>query len=507
MKRALKRIAVVTGLAIALAGCDAPAEWTSIYRPVPSDQAFLTDPKQRSILNVPAVGGPRQNIPTRIICAEPSPDVAQSVSSAISAALEVQIKGQGGGAASFGRSAADAVVQLGERLGTIQLLRDGLYRACEAYANGAINATTYAMIVSRYDDTMITLMYGELVAGAFGRAGAAAGAGASGAGQAGGGIDRETAMKSLKDADDKVAEKTIQLNDAQIELKKAKDQKKTDGTSVGPDDPNVKRNETAVKDKQQELEIAQRQRDNALEVLALSSSAGTFTSARALFASGQGGINRVPGEKAVAALQAMHRTFLEFDAIDLSPLIKACVTTLDSPTAPRETFVEELKTAAKAFYKAGKAFDEAEKSKKTEAKREYDAQRVKLQGAALNAGMTNLGVYCTANLLPSIMDLANKRLTKEQSMAQNEIKEMMDTAKLAAMKAQAAIDGAGILLSKTETATSKLTEELQGQSIEARTRRETLIDFCDDFLKNLTKESDVGAHETAKACFEALHGI
>ena len=406
MKRALKRIAVVTGLGMALAGCEAPASWLSIYRPIPSDQAFLTDAKQRSILNVPAVGGPRQNNPTRIICAEPSPDVAQALSESISAALQVQIAGQGGGAASFGRSTAEAVAQLGERLGTIQLLRDGLYRACEAYANGAINATTYAMIVSRYDDTMITLMYGELVAGAFGRAGAFAGAGASGAGQAGGGIDREAAMKSLKDADDKVAEKTVQLNDAQIELKKAKDQKKADGTPVGPDDPNVKRNETAVKDKQQELEIAQRQRDNALEVLVLSSSAGTFTSAGALFASGQGGIDRTPGDKAVAALQAMHRTFLEFDATDLSPLVKACVTTLDSPSVPSEKAVEELKTAAEKFYEAGQALDEVEKSKETDdtgwkkAKQEYERKRDDLRSMVLKTGMTNLGVYCTANLLP-----------------------------------------------------------------------------------------------------------
>jgi hypothetical protein len=56
-----------------------------------------------------------------------------------------------------------------ERTQTIQLLRDSLYRACEAYANGALSDTTYALLLSRYDDTMVTMLSSELVAGAFGR--------------------------------------------------------------------------------------------------------------------------------------------------------------------------------------------------------------------------------------------------------------------------------------------------------------------------------------------------
>ena len=89
MTFALKQFLAVAGFAMVLAGCESPAEWTSIYRIVTPDRTILTDAKQRLILNVPAAGGPRQNIATRIVCAEPSPDVAQAVSGAISAALEV----------------------------------------------------------------------------------------------------------------------------------------------------------------------------------------------------------------------------------------------------------------------------------------------------------------------------------------------------------------------------------------------------------------------------------
>jgi hypothetical protein len=108
-----------------------------------------------------------------IFCAEPSPDVAKAVQNAF---------GLGAGARALHPSGVEgqlktdltsaqvqALAQLGERMATIQLLRDGLYRACEAYANGAFSEVTYAVLLSRYDDSMITLLFGELAAGNFGR--------------------------------------------------------------------------------------------------------------------------------------------------------------------------------------------------------------------------------------------------------------------------------------------------------------------------------------------------
>ena len=59
-------------------------------------------------------------------------------------------------------------------------MRDGLYRACEAYANGAITPTTYAVIVSRVDKLLVTLIATEIAGGAFGRQFSAASTAASG---------------------------------------------------------------------------------------------------------------------------------------------------------------------------------------------------------------------------------------------------------------------------------------------------------------------------------------
>jgi hypothetical protein len=116
--------------------------------------------------------------PTQITCAEPSPDVANALSTAFNAGITVNFQGQVPNmpadlqaklAASIARSRAEAIAQLTERLPTIQLLRDGLYRACEAYANGALTPISYALLLSRYGDTMVTMLGSELIAGDFGR--------------------------------------------------------------------------------------------------------------------------------------------------------------------------------------------------------------------------------------------------------------------------------------------------------------------------------------------------
>ena len=155
-------------LVISLLGCE---QNTSNFRTVDLNEggkgpSILTDTKQRIITNIDIVNRsvPGQVLPKRIVCAEPSPDVASAFSEAVQAHLKSDDKETG-----FGFSAAESVCQLGERLGTIQLLRDMAYRNCEAYANGAINATSYTILNSRLNKTVVTLLATEAIAGAFGR--------------------------------------------------------------------------------------------------------------------------------------------------------------------------------------------------------------------------------------------------------------------------------------------------------------------------------------------------
>jgi hypothetical protein len=109
-----------------------------------------------------------------VICTEPSPDVAKALSAA------AQLSAQGGDAATTGSLAAggataETVMALAGRSTALLGLRDGLYRACEAYANGALGADAYALILSRYGQLMTTLFLAQDITGAAGtQAGATA---------------------------------------------------------------------------------------------------------------------------------------------------------------------------------------------------------------------------------------------------------------------------------------------------------------------------------------------
>jgi hypothetical protein len=108
-----------------------------------------------------------------VICAEPSPEVAKAFSTAFGASAEAEAKaipalsqaGDVRGALAVSRARSEAIAQLGKRLGTIQLLRNGLFSACEAYANGAISPISYAFLLSRFGDVMVTLLAVEMVSG------------------------------------------------------------------------------------------------------------------------------------------------------------------------------------------------------------------------------------------------------------------------------------------------------------------------------------------------------
>lgn len=181
----------LTGLvfaAISLAGCgDRNFGAVRTTTTEADDRVVMASTPQRPPVN----GAPV--IPNQIFCAEPSPDVAKAVSSASQAAVSAQVNAtqpqsgtaiEAAGTVAAGRSRAEALAQLAERLATIQLLRDGLYRACEAFANGAVGPISYALMLSRYGDTMVTLLGSEMAAGAFGRQLSALGTGADGSAQA-----------------------------------------------------------------------------------------------------------------------------------------------------------------------------------------------------------------------------------------------------------------------------------------------------------------------------------
>ncbi len=174
MKKLMKVAAICAAVAMTTTACaGSPVSWSGPKKVRLGDTMLISDDaKKRYIMTaVRQTGNGRTE---RITCAEPSPDVATATSQAFSAAARASGQGSGSGDSGSGSmeagggvssNFAESIAQLGQRATTVQLLRDSLYRACEAYANGAIDESMYSVIVSRTDDLMVTLLMAELMSG------------------------------------------------------------------------------------------------------------------------------------------------------------------------------------------------------------------------------------------------------------------------------------------------------------------------------------------------------
>lgn len=194
-----------------LCGCASP-----IFKKVQLSEgnSLSLDAKQRVITNleIDPSSRPGQVVPKRIICAEPSPDVATAIANSFSAGLSLFDKGTG----SVSNQQVEGLAQLAERTVTVQLLRDQMYRACEQYANGAISGTGYTLLMTRNNEAMITLMLGELAVGAYGRSGATLGGKSTGEAMAkleGLAAEFEEALDKQTQAELKVAEASSVLKE------------------------------------------------------------------------------------------------------------------------------------------------------------------------------------------------------------------------------------------------------------------------------------------------------
>ena len=156
-------LAIVSGLVVAGCGANFVTAYRSheIEKGRPESTAVI-DAKQRAIVATDAARASFANDPWRsretFVCAEPSPDALSAISSSFSASGGFSLTGQGQAQAAFAQSLAEVASQLGKRNATVQLLRDGLYRQCEAYLNGLIDSPAYDVIANKYVAAMVTLL-------------------------------------------------------------------------------------------------------------------------------------------------------------------------------------------------------------------------------------------------------------------------------------------------------------------------------------------------------------
>jgi hypothetical protein len=98
--------------------------------------------------DVPGREGP---LPT--MCTEPAPDVAVAFGTSLGASASITGQGSGG----FGAGTSEAAMQLAGRTAGVLALRDGLYATCQAYANGALGQSAYALGLSQYGNLLVAL--------------------------------------------------------------------------------------------------------------------------------------------------------------------------------------------------------------------------------------------------------------------------------------------------------------------------------------------------------------
>jgi hypothetical protein len=144
--------------ALAAAGCSGTIDQQSTLGGI---DTLRIDARQR--LAFVADYRDRENVQRRALCVEPSPDAAVARAAALAASGNSPlptvggVAGPGGVSAALGASSSEAIASLGIRTQTIELLRDGYYRACEGLINGVINDEDYAIILANIDATMIAL--------------------------------------------------------------------------------------------------------------------------------------------------------------------------------------------------------------------------------------------------------------------------------------------------------------------------------------------------------------
>ena len=271
-----------------LSGCSSSGE--SIFNKFQLDdgKSVGTDSKQRFVLNTSPKATPRPGLvqPQRIVCAEPSPDVATTVANSISGGFSLF----GRGSASFSKTEAEGLIQLAKRTVTVQLLRDQMYRACEAYANGAITGTTYSLITSKNNKTMVSLMLGEIAGGGVGRSLGALG-GKSGS-------EARASMQGVLKNSDEARKAADDPRQAEAELQEVEALSDDDQTKSG------------------KLNVAREKRDAAAQKLQNSAIAISNSIAEIGTINAGGGIPVKASPELAQVLKGMQREFLDSDALE-----------------------------------------------------------------------------------------------------------------------------------------------------------------------------------------------
>lgn len=149
----MRRAVVFWLVVIFLNGCRSDIEYNRF--PIADGQFIIAGPGSRIISERVRFDPDRSTV----LCTEPSPDVAVALASSGNATISGGASGASGSLGG-GYTSSQTVTALDGRTAGVVALRDGLYFACQAYANGVLGLNSYSLILSEY-----SVLLRELVSG------------------------------------------------------------------------------------------------------------------------------------------------------------------------------------------------------------------------------------------------------------------------------------------------------------------------------------------------------
>ena len=157
------RMVLLTGCALILSACASIGNMAAVNKKETLGSGFggkspagvFIDAEQRAVLS-----NRRSDTDIRVVCAEPAPDALSAIAAQAGVSvsdISSAVSAQGG--------VSEAAANIGLRTQTIQTLRDGFYRVCEAYMNG-LSQEQYSIMLRRFQTNMIALLAIEQLTGA-----------------------------------------------------------------------------------------------------------------------------------------------------------------------------------------------------------------------------------------------------------------------------------------------------------------------------------------------------
>lgn len=160
-------IRAILPLCVLTLGACAPSYYSADIARGPAVPGIAVDAKQRFVWTptmdvrtldkADAKGDTYKVAPRAIVCAEPSPDTASAFAAELSAAVKVSTP-KVDVESSVSRSLTESLQALTQRSEMLQLLRDGYYRICEAYANGMVGEFGYGLVLNQIDDIIVKMV-------------------------------------------------------------------------------------------------------------------------------------------------------------------------------------------------------------------------------------------------------------------------------------------------------------------------------------------------------------